>query len=346
MRRTPQPAPGRRSPARRPPGARVAARALPRPSGIITLLTDFGLDDPYVGIVKGVILGINPRARLVDLAHAIPPQDVRRGALALESAYRFFPLGTVHLAVVDPGVGGARRALAVRAGGHVFVGPDNGLLGFLFDRPDTVAVALTNPSYRRSRVSRTFHARDVFAPAAAACSLGVSLGRLGPPVRDPVRLPRPRVRRKGGRMVGEVLRADRFGNLLTNLTEVDLPGAPEACQLRVSGMRVDGLVATYGERPIGALGALIDSSGWVEIFVRNGSAQARLRVGPGAPVSLWSRSTSSRRARTTSRGSKTAKMAKTTKTRSRRRSPRRSRPSRRPFSRTPWISSGTRTGSR
>ena len=137
------------------------------PRGVITLLTDFGLDDAYVGIVKGVLLGINPRARLVDLTHTVPPQDVRRAALLLEAAWRFFPRGTVHLAVVDPGVGSARRPIAVEAGGHYFVGPDNGLLGFCFDLPGARAVALTATRYHRRPVSRTFHGRDIFAPAAA-----------------------------------------------------------------------------------------------------------------------------------------------------------------------------------
>lgn len=250
-----------------------------------------------MGALKGVVLGINPDARLVDLTHAIPPQDIRRGALALERAYRVFPRGTVHLAVVDPGVGGARRPLAVRADGQVFVGPDNGLLGFLFDRPHAVAVALTSPAFHRVGVSRTFHARDIFAPVAAHCSLGVPLARLGPVVRDPVRLCWPRARREGRRVVGEVLLADRFGNLLTTVTEGDLPGAPETCQVRVGRRRVGGLVQTYSERPAGTLGALIDSSGRLEVFVRDGNAQGRLGVGPGVRVSLWS---SSRRPRSTS----------------------------------------------
>jgi hypothetical protein len=268
-----------------------------RPSGIVTLLTDFGVEDPYVGIVKGVILGISPRAFLIDLTHAIPPQDVLRGALRLESAYRLFPRGTVHLAVVDPGVGTGRRPLVVRAGGHVFVGPDNGLLSFLFDQPGSVAVTPSNRAYWRLPVSRTFHARDVFAPVAAHCSLGVPLGRLGPRVGDPVRLRWPRPRRLGRRVVGEVLLADRFGNLLTNVREDDLPAPPEACEVQVAGRRLGPLVGTYGLRSVGALGALVDSSGRVEIFVRNGSARARLRAGPGTRVSLSAapRSTRSRR---------------------------------------------------
>src|SRR2546428_316106 len=149
------------------------------PSGIVTLLTDFGLDDAYVGVVKGAILGIHPAVRLVDLTHGVPPQDVRHGAVVLTDAYQVFPPGTVHLAVVDPGVGTRRRALALRADGHYFVGPDNGLLGFCATLPGMTAVALENPRYHRQPTSRTFHARDVFAPAAAHLARGLPLGRLG-----------------------------------------------------------------------------------------------------------------------------------------------------------------------
>jgi S-adenosylmethionine hydrolase len=275
----------------------------------VTLLTDFGLDDAYVGIVKGVILAINPAARLVDLTHAVPPQAVIQGALALEAAYRVFPRGTVHLAVVDPGVGGPRRALALEADGHYFVGPDNGLFGFLRARRRLRAVRLENPAYRRGgAVSRTFHARDVFAPAAAHCSLGVPLERFGPPVRHPVRLDWPRPGRAGRRLVGQVLLADRFGNLLTNLLLADLPGPRADCVVQIGGQRIEGIVGTYGERPLRALGSVVDSSGRLEIFVREGSARDRLGVGPGAVVSLWSKSSSrttsprTRIRRTTPRG--------------------------------------------
>jgi S-adenosylmethionine hydrolase len=260
----------------------------PRPSGVVTLLTDFGLDDAYVGIVKGVVLAINPRARLVDLCHTVPPQDIRHGALLLASAWQAFPPGTVHLAVVDPGVGGSRRPIAVQAGGHRFVGPDNGLLGFCFDLPRARGVVLAQARFHRRPVSPTFHARDIFGPVAAHCSRGVPLGRLGPPLADPVRLPAARLRRLGRRVEGEVLLVDRFGNALTNLTAEELPERPDRCVLDVGGMRIRGLSRTYADRPVGALGAVIDSSGRVEIFVRDGSAARRLGLLPGARVSLGS----------------------------------------------------------
>ena len=322
----------------------------PRPSGVVTLLTDFGLDDIYVGTVKGVLLAINPRVRLVDLTHAVPPQDVRRAALLLESAWRFFPRGTVHLAVVDPGVGGSRRPIAVEAGGHYFVGPDNGLLGFCFDRPGARGVVLADPRYHRRPVSQTFHGRDVFAPVAAHCSRGIRLAALGPPLRHPVRLPASQPRWAGRRVEGEVLRADRFGNLLTNLRGGELPGPVDRGVLEIGGVRVRGLVGTYAERPRRALGAVIDSSGRVEVFVREGSARRRLGIGPGAPVSwraseLASASPAPRRSRSRRSSSKTQ--------RSRPRRPSRSLPApgsgprrRSTSSRPPSPSSGPGRGSR
>jgi hypothetical protein len=315
-----------------PPGrAPRRAGAHTRPSGIVTLLSDFGTGDPYVGIVKGVILGVNPAARLVDLTHTVAPQDVLQAGLLLETAYRFFPPGTVHLAVVDPGVGTGRRPLVLGAAGHCFVGPDNGLFTFLLDTPGLTAVASTDPRYHRHPVSRTFHARDVFAPVAAHCSRGVPLRRLGPPVTNPVRLPWPRPARFGREVRGTVLLADRFGNLLTSLTAGDLPGPPEGCEVRIAGVRLPGLVGTYGEAPPDGLGAHVDSSGRVEIFVRDGSAAARLGVGAGAPVSLRLRSAT---------GSEPPAASRSTSSRS---SPRRAR---RPSSRSRGPSFATRRGSR
>jgi S-adenosylmethionine hydrolase len=301
--------------------------------------------DPYVGIVRGVALGINPAARLVDVTHGIPPQDVRRAALTLAAAYRFFPRGTVHLAVVDPGVGGPRRPLAVRAAGHYFVGPDNGVLSAALACPGAVAVTPTNPAYHRAAVSRTFHARDVFAPVAAHCSRGVSLRRLGPPVPDPVRLASPRVRRRGRQVVGEVLFADHFGNLLTSITAADLPAAPGQCRVEIGGRVLPRLVETYSDHPPGSLGALIESTGHLEIFVRDGSARDRLRLGPGAPVSLREGSARARSSRIPRRSSSKTIPPRSKSTR------KQARPStprsrwRLASSRPPSPSSGTRTGS-
>src|SRR5712691_6438607 len=190
---------------------------------LVTLTTDFGLRDPFVGIMKGVILSICPTARLVDLTHEVEPQDILGGCLTLEAAVPFFPAGTVHLVVVDPGVGSARRAIALRTGGGYLVGPDNGVLTPAFERSGWTAVALTAPEYRLPSVSRTFHGRDVFAPAAAYLAAGIPLERLGSTLTDPVRLPLPGCRLEGDALVGEVLAADRFGNLITSIPAARLP---------------------------------------------------------------------------------------------------------------------------
>jgi len=255
---------------------------------IIALTTDFGLKDPFVGVMKGVILGINRTVHLVDLTHEIAPQDILEGAMAVEAALPFFPPGTIHLAVVDPGVGSARRALGVSAAGHLFVGPDNGLFTFLFAEPGWTAVSLEASAYRLPELSRTFHGRDVFAPAAAYLSLDVPLHRFGPRVTDPVRLPWPTAHRDADTLIGEVVHADRFGNLVTSIKARDLaPLGPEsALAVEVEGTVIAGLSATYAERSPGKLGAIVGSSNRLELFVRNGSARDRLSVGRGARVTV------------------------------------------------------------
>jgi len=257
---------------------------------VITLTTDFGLHDPFVGIMKGVILSICPSARLVDLTHEVEPQNILGGALALEAAWPYFPEGTVHLAVVDPGVGSARRALAVRARGHYLVGPDNGLLTPALMDAGWRAVALTAPEYRLAEVSRTFHGRDVFAPAAAYLAAGVPLERLGPAVTDPVRRPIPRSRLEDGALIGEVLAVDRFGNLLTSIEAAELvglaSGQPVAVPVivEIADRVVAGPVAAYADGADGRPTAIAGSTGRVEIFVRGGRADQVLGAGRGAPV--------------------------------------------------------------
>lgn len=253
---------------------------------IVTLTTDFGLRDPFVGIVKGVILGICPRVRFVDLTHDVAPHDVLEAALALESSIRFFPQSTVHLAVVDPGVGTARRALALRARGQYFVGPDNGIFTSVLQADEWAAVSLEAAAYRLPVVSRTFHGRDIFAPAAAHLAAGVALARLGPPVADPVRLPWPGCRKIGGQLVGEVIGHDRFGNLLTSIGAEDVRGLRSLNPVWVVlGDRTIGpIVSCYAEGAEAAASAVIGSTGRLEIFVRNGSARALLRADRGASV--------------------------------------------------------------
>jgi S-adenosylmethionine hydrolase len=248
--------------------------------------------------MKGVILSICPSARLVDLTHDLAPQDVLAGSLALAAAVPFFPEGTVHLAVVDPGVGSARRPVALRVGGHYLVGPDNGLFTFTLPtgrsgpgsrsspRSKWSAVSLSAPEYRLPAVSHTFHGRDVFAPAAAYLAAGVPLERLGPPVTDPVRLELPGCRLEGGELVGEVIDADRFGNLITSieagrLAEIPGRGAPA---VEVAGRPVGGLVDAYAEGPAGDAAVIVGSTGRLEVFVKSGSARQLLGVGRGAGV--------------------------------------------------------------
>jgi S-adenosylmethionine hydrolase len=253
---------------------------------IITLTTDFGLRDPFVGVMKGVILGICPSARLVDLTHEVAPQDVLAAALALESAVRYFPAGAVHLAVVDPGVGGPRRALGIRAGGQYFVGPDNGLFTFVFAGGGWAAVSLEAREFRLPSVSRTFHGRDLFAPAAAHLAAGVSLDRLGPGVSDPARLPWPECRLAGDDLVGEVIGSDRFGNLLTSVTAERLGQLDAALTVTVSvgGHELGPLASCYAEGREGRPAPIVGSTGRLEIFARNGSALALLGAGRGTAV--------------------------------------------------------------
>lgn len=274
---------------------------------VITLLTDFGTEDEYVGVMKGVILSIAPHVRLVDLSHQIPPQDVRRAAFFLSSVVPYFPPDTVHLAVVDPGVGTERRPLAIRAPVGMFAGPDNGLFSYvLTEVPKWAAVELRNPAYRLPSVSNTFHGRDIFAPAAAHLSAGVPLEALGPPVADLLRLPVPRLEVQGNRLEGEILYADRFGNLVTSigrlwwggdhltLTPAFRPpiGAlvllfPAAtARVTVAGVELRGIRRTYGEVAPGESLALVGSQGFLEIAVREGSAMERLSLRPGDRVQV------------------------------------------------------------
>lgn len=258
-------------------------RASWRPSGFVTLLTDFGLADTYVGVMKGVLARHHPRARAVDLTHAVPPQDVRAAALHLSSAWSWFPRGSVHVCVVDPGVGSGRRILVGEQDGHAFLAPDNGVLSGVL-APDAPLYALDVPALGLSSVSRTFHGRDVFMPAAARLLRGRAPRELGPPIDDALRLEWPRPRRDGPGWSAPVVHADRFGNLRTCLTRAEL--APEQAQgwtARAAG-RILPAGGTYADVASGAALTLVDSSGFWELAVRDGSALERLGIGPGAEV--------------------------------------------------------------
>lgn len=250
-------------------------------TGIVALLTDFGLRDPFVGAIKGVILSIHPECRIVDISHLIAPQDIREAAFALRSARRSFPRGTVFLCVVDPGVGGSRRPIAAEGGGQFFVAPDNGLLTLV--EPLQRVVRISDDQLFLKPVSRTFHGRDIFAPVAAHLARGRALSKIGAPVARIRRVRIPEPIRKGNEVRGEVVRVDRFGNLVTNLRPADLPGR-KGLQIRIGKRRIAGLCRTYGDVPEGTLAAVIGSDGFLEIAIRGGSAARRLKVKVGARV--------------------------------------------------------------
>ncbi|MFZ5585069.1 MAG: SAM hydrolase/SAM-dependent halogenase family protein [Thermodesulfobacteriota bacterium] len=255
---------------------------------IVSLTTDFG-DGPFVGVMKGVILGICPETRLVDLSHAVAPQDVLAGALALEQAIGFFPKNTVHLAVVDPGVGTVRRGLAIQALGQFWVGPDNGVFTpILRADPAARAFALTEPRYFLPKVSATFHGRDVFAPVAAHLANGLDPAALGPAVADPARLDWPLPRREGEALLGQVLAVDRFGNLMTNLDRSTvlafLAGRP--ARIEAAGQAIAGVSPAYAAVAAGEALALFNSLDRLELAVNQGDLCRRLGLEPAAARGL------------------------------------------------------------
>jgi S-adenosylmethionine hydrolase len=267
---------------------------------VVALLTDFGSQDHYVGSLKGAILSVCRDATLVDLAHELPVHDVAAGAFALAASWRDFPEGTIFLAVVDPGVGTARRALALQADGRLFVGPDNGILSLVIeDAEDDVAVReITNAGMMRPEVSATFHARDVFGPVAGHLATGVPLAEVGPVVTDPVRLAALPARSGGIADWGaQVLHVDRFGNLITNLGRRDLDailqtvGNDRNGLVVVLGSHVLPLAVTYADVAEGEACALLGSSGRLEISVNRGSAAQELGAGSGSSLRLRAVST-------------------------------------------------------
>ncbi|NOZ05794.1 MAG: SAM-dependent chlorinase/fluorinase [Chloroflexi bacterium] len=256
-------------------------------NGLITLTTDFGLEDPYVGIMKGVMLTINPAVRFVDLSHGIRPQDINHGAYVVVTACRFFPAYTVHLVVVDPGVGSERRGIAVRTTHGCFVAPDNGVLSRMLVREEMLeAVELRNPAYWRTPPSTTFHGRDIFAPVAAHLSLGKPLSAFGPPVTNPVVLPLPGPRHQAdGTIVGTVIHVDRYGNLITNIAGDDL-WPREAIQVEIGGHVIHAVQQTFSSVRPGEPLAYIGSNDTLEIAVRNGNAATLLSGAVGDRVTV------------------------------------------------------------
>jgi hypothetical protein len=263
------------------------------PSRIVALLTDFGHRDPFVGMMKGVMLGINPNLQLVDISHDITPQRIREAAIVLSVTFPHFPPSTIFLVVVDPGVGGTRRPIVVETAEHSFVAPDNGVLGPVLDQLGVRRVIhATEARYFRQPVSRTFHGRDVFAPLAAWLSRGIEPREMGVAIDDARRLslPRPRVRPDGG-IEGEVFYQDRFGNLITNIPEswvTELWGPPPWPGIRayVSASEICGLDDHYAQRSPRELGLLFNSWGLFEVFVNGGNAAQATGAVEGTSVSI------------------------------------------------------------
>ncbi|MGD1862854.1 MAG: S-adenosyl-l-methionine hydroxide adenosyltransferase family protein [Leptolyngbyaceae cyanobacterium] len=256
-------------------------------SAVITLLTDFGYRDGYVGVMKGVIAGICPTARLIDLTHDIPAQNLAAARFTLLNAYAYFPEGTVHLAVIDPGVGTGRRAIAVQSSQGYFVGPDNGVLsGALDTASDLKAVELTATKFWRSpQPSSTFHGRDIFAPVAAHLANGTDLSDLGPPIALDsllrIAIPQPQITET--KIVGCAQHIDHFGNIITTIPAAAV--GRSAWKMCVGAVEMP-LGKTYGEVAVGHAIAVVGSHGWVEIAVNGSSAYARLRLAIGDEIQL------------------------------------------------------------
>lgn len=266
---------------------------------IITLMTDFGIKDGNVGVMKGVIWSICPEAHIADLSHMIGPQNIREAALILSRSAPYFPTGTIHVVVVDPGVGTGRRAMAARIGGSFCVAPDNGIITMLLDRAEAEKqiceyVRLDNPKYHLPNVSHVFHGRDIFSPAAGHLAAGVPLASLGTPFTDPVRIQLPKPIRTAQGLRGEIIHVDHFGNLASNIRTEDLGEALAArarILVRLGHTEIRGLVDTFGERPQGEVIALLGSTGNLIVSVVNGSAAQELaaKVGDAFEVTLPSK---------------------------------------------------------
>jgi S-adenosyl-L-methionine hydrolase (adenosine-forming) len=255
---------------------------------IVTLTTDFGTTDHFAGTMKGVILGIAPRVSIVDITHEVTPFEVAEGAFTIGEAYRWFPKGTVHVVVVDPGVGTERHPVLVEAAGQYFIGPDNGVFTIIYESESHRVRAIANEAYFLPDVSRTFHGRDIFAPCAAHLAAGVLPSRFGKRIEGYVQLGLMKPRQMARRVwAGVVLKVDRFGNLITNLNVDTLPDIrTRPFELSVGLRQIAGLAATFGECAPGEIANVIGSSGYLEVAVNQGSAAKTLGCGAGAPVEI------------------------------------------------------------
>ena len=255
---------------------------------IVTLTTDFGTSDHFVGVIKGVILGISPTTRIVDVTHEIAPYAIEEAAFVISQTYPYFPAGTVHVVVVDPGVGTARRPILVQAAGQFFIGPDNGIFSRIYMREDCSVRVLTNRDFFLDNISQTFHGRDIFAPVAAHLSAGADPNAAGDEILDYMRSTVGTVPQRTGKRIwtGAVLKVDRFGNLITNFHRDELPDLTlHSFEMQVGCRKVDQIARSYGEAAEEVF-AIVGSSGFVEVSSNQKSAAKLLGVGAGSPVEL------------------------------------------------------------
>lgn len=252
----------------------------------ISLLTDFGMSDQYVGTLKGVIKSINPDADIIDICHGVAPHDIRAAAFQLRVSYAFFPKGTVHCVVVDPGVGTSRTSIVIRKDGYYFVGPNNGVFTYLFDEPGKCQIRyIENKRYFLKTISTTFHGRDVFAPVSARLSRTNIFSRIGPVCTKPVLFTKPRCERSETQIVGAIIYCDTFGNLITNIP-VDWVSADKDYFLKIKSRLIKGLSTSYATGKKGQLMAVKGSSGFVEIACCQMSAQSYLKAGYSQTISV------------------------------------------------------------
>lgn len=257
-------------------------------NGLITFTTDFGLSDHFVGTMKGVVAAIAPRARVIDISHDIAPYNVTEAAFVIAEAWPYFPKGAIHVVVVDPGVGSSRRPILAAAGGHYFIAPDNGVLSLVFDAAAHKVRVISNPKFMRPDISRTFHGRDIFAPAAAHLAKGAKAAAFGKLIHDYVRTwnAKPALKAKDS-WRGAILKVDRFGNLITNFAARDFAGiTARPFEVRAGTKHIHRLALTYAETEVGDLFVIVGSAGYLEIAANQASAAELLRCSAGAFVEL------------------------------------------------------------
>lgn len=258
-------------------------------NGIVTFTTDFGNRDPYAGIMKGIVLGANPNARIVDITHEIPAHNILNAAFSLIRTCRYFPEGTIHVAIVDPGVGGQRKNIAVRTDQYIFIGPDNGILSPVLSNVKSSEIrVIKNPPFIKSRISDTFHGRDVFAPCAGHLSAGNSFAEVGPEIERITHLVYPKVTREANVLKGEIVSIDYFGNMITNISEQLFRSFAGKRKIEAffGTARFNRIMQRYSDVPQGTPLVLFGSCGYLEISMNEGNAASYFMTSAGSPVTI------------------------------------------------------------